>query len=148
MVLPNPLKLDAVHRFTTQVRKREGNMTIKLSVSIGLASHAPLSPSRLLILCQASSTVACEFRLVCFNLSMASSTIWMTPPRLAKQFRLTRQPYRCLSYSLCLLQQSTQQDALNGRTTHFGFETVDESQKASRGSPSLLMFCFFTFTDG
>ena len=71
---------------------------------------------------------------------MLSRTRRTIPYTASGLSQLSRQPYRCISCSLRLAQspaqsqsQSQPQDA---QTTHFGFETVEESKKASRGEPA------------
>ncbi|KAL9127555.1 MAG: hypothetical protein Q9217_003597 [Psora testacea] len=61
---------------------------------------------------------------------MSVKTIWRSSTRLTRQSIISPGPYRCLSCSLRLARDQGKQDA--STTTHFGFEDVPESEKASR----------------
>lgn len=65
---------------------------------------------------------------------MSAKSLCRPSVSLARRRVVLSQTHRCLSCALRLAQEETKQD---GRTTHFGFETVPESAKESRGTVSL-----------
>ena len=94
------------------------------SASIGITILMPLNPS-----CRNITTFLPPSGFMPSRMSLR-------PLGLVKQASIHRQPYRCFSCTISRAQgQTTKQQ--DGKTTHFGFETVPESEKEAKGSCSI-----------
>lgn len=85
-------------------------------------------------------------RLSCSGyLAMASKSVWRSLHYSAKRrTAVPPTPYRCFSCSLRARQAETGKPEENTRMTHFGFETIPESQKESKGWSRSPLVTFWT----